>query len=83
MTALSSGGSINYNAEGQIASINGVTYRYDGDGKRVEKLSGSTVYKIYWYGLNDAALTETDGSGNLTDEFIFFAGRRVARRLGP
>lgn len=83
MTTLPSGVSVTYNGENQIKTVNLIGYAYDGDGKRVEKISGGTVYKIYWYGLNDAPLVETDGSGNITDEFILFNGRRIARRLGP
>lgn len=65
-----------WNAEGQLKTAGGVTYTYDGDGKRVEKSSG----KLYWYGTGSDALMETDLSGNLTDEYIFFGGKRVARR---
>src|SRR4029077_12563104 len=65
-----------YNAENQLKSTAGVTYTYDGDGKRVEKSNG----KLYWYGMNADALDETDASGNLTDEYIFFGGKRIARR---
>jgi YD repeat-containing protein len=83
MTTLPSGLTLTYNAEEQLTSVNGITYLYDGEGKRVAKKSGGTVYKIYWYGVNDAPLVESDGSGNITDEFIFFDGRRIARRLGP
>src|SRR5208282_1984404 len=35
-----------YNGESQIKTANGVTYAYDGDGRRVYKSSG----KLYWYG---------------------------------
>lgn len=65
-----------YNAENQLTSTAGVTYKYDGDGKRVEKTSG----KLYWYGMQSDPLMETDLSGNLTDEYIFFVGKRIARR---
>jgi RHS repeat-associated protein len=65
-----------YNAENQLTSAAGVNYTYDGDGKRVEK-SGS---KLYWYGMQSDALMETDLSGNLTYEYIFFGGKRIARR---
>jgi RHS repeat-associated protein len=67
------------NAESQIKSVSGfagVTYTYDGDGHRVEKSNG----KLYWYGTGSDALMETDLSGNLTYEYIFFGGKRVARR---
>jgi len=75
-----------YNAEGQMRQAAASTttgYVYDGDGKRVEKTSGSTVYKIYWNGMNGDALDESDGSGNITDEYYFFNGKRIAHRLGP
>ena len=65
-----------YNAENQITTVAGVTYTYDGDGDRVEKSNG----KLYWYGDGANALDETDLSGNLTDEYIFFGGKRIARR---
>jgi RHS repeat-associated protein len=53
-----------------------VTYTYDGDLSRVKKSSG----KLYWYGADGNALAETDLSGNITAEFIYFAGRRIAWR---
>jgi RHS repeat-associated protein len=65
-----------YNAENQMTSTAGVTYKYDGDGKRVWKTSG----KLYWYGTGSDPVMETDLSGNLTDEYIFFGGKRIARR---
>ena len=64
-----------YDAENLLTAA-GVTYTYDGDGDRVQKSSG----KLYWYGAGSDALDETDGSGNLTDEYIFFGGKRIARR---
>ena len=65
-----------WNSEDQLKTAAGVTYTYDGDGYRVEKSSG----KLYWYGTVSDALMETDLSGNLTDEYIFFGGKRIARR---
>ena len=53
-----------------------VSYTYDGDGRRVKKSSG----KLYWYGLGGEVLTETDLSGNNPTEFVFFGGKRTARR---
>jgi len=44
--------------------------------KRVEKSSG----KLYWYGTSPDPLLETDGSGTLLNEYIFFNGKRIARR---
>jgi RHS repeat-associated protein len=69
-----------YDAENRLFSAGGVTYTYDGDGKRVEKSNG----KLYWYGMGGDALDESDGSGSTTNaafsEYIFFSGRRIARR---
>ena len=63
-----------WNAEGHVTSAAGVTYTYDGDGQRVKKSSGT----LYWDGL-----AESDTSGNTwTNEYIFFAGQRIARRDG-
>ena len=66
-----------YNAEGQMVSAlaGAYNYTYDGDGRRVEKSGG----KLYWYGVNGEVLTETDLSGNLTDDYVFFGGNRLAR----
>jgi YD repeat-containing protein len=75
-----------FNAEGEMTQATNSTiidYVYDGDGKRVEKTSGGAAYKLYWYGMNADPLDESDGHGNITDEYIFFNGKRIARRLGP
>jgi RHS repeat-associated protein len=66
-----------WNSEDQLKTAAGVTYTYDGDGHRVEKSNG----KLYWYGTASDALMETDLSGNLTDEYIFFGGKRIAHRV--
>jgi hypothetical protein len=69
-----------YDAENHITSTAGVTYTYDGDGKRVEKSNG----KLYWYGTSSTPLDETDAAGNTNNssfnEYIFFSGSRTARR---
>ena len=70
----SSANSYTYNAEGELSSAVGVTYTYDGEGSRVQKSSG----KLYWYGTSSDALSESDSSGNLTGEFIFLGGARIA-----
>jgi RHS repeat-associated protein len=70
------GASYTYNAENQMTATAGITYTYDGDGKRVKKSNG----KLYWYGGGGDVLDETDLSGNLTSEFVFFAGKRIAKR---
>jgi RHS repeat-associated protein len=66
-----------YNAESEIKSAAGVTYTYDGDGNRLEKSSG----KIYWYGAGTEILDESDTSGNFSNEYVFFGGKRVAMRV--
>ncbi len=63
-----------YDAENTIATVAGVTYDYDADGVRVEKSSGT----MYWPG-PAGTLTETDLSGNINEEYIYFNGARIAR----
>ena len=53
-----------------------MTYTYDGDGRRVKTSNG----KLYWYGMGSDPLDESDASGNLTDEYVFFGDKRIARR---
>jgi RHS repeat-associated protein len=65
-----------FNAESEIKTAASVNYTYDGDGDRVEKSNG----KIYWYGAGTEILDESDASGNFTDEYVFFAGKRIAHR---
>jgi RHS repeat-associated protein len=70
-----------YDAEHHLTSTAGITYSYDGDGKRVYKAnSGGT---IYWYGGGAEALDETAANGtivsNSTYEYMYFNGQRIAR----
>jgi YD repeat-containing protein len=71
-----------YDAENRVCSASGTScttgtvYTYDGDGRRVEKSSGT----IYWYDTGNSVLDETDLNGNLKNEYIFFNGKRIARR---
>jgi len=65
-----------WNAESEMSSGAGVNYTYDGDGNRLEKSSG----KIYWYGAGTEILDESTLSGSFTNEYVFFAGRRIAMR---
>ena len=63
-----------YDAENRLLTTAGVTYAYDGDGNRVKKSSGT----LYWgTTLAESDLTATASSWK---EYIFFAGKRVARR---
>jgi RHS repeat-associated protein len=66
--------SYTWNAESQMKTAAGVTYAYDGDGRRAAKV-GST---LHWYGSGGEVLSETDTSGNTQNEYIFFGGKRVA-----
>jgi RHS repeat-associated protein len=69
-----------WNAESEMKTGGGVTYVYDGRGNRVEK-SGT---KLYWYGPSGEVLDETDTTGSTANtafsEYVYFDGRRVARR---
>lgn len=68
--------SYTYDAENRLLTAGGVTYTYDGDGRRVKKSNG----KLYWYGAGSEVLLETDLAGGTQDEYVFFNGKRVARR---
>jgi hypothetical protein len=64
-------------AEGHLLTAGGVTYSYDGDGKRVIKSNG----KLYWYGAGSEPVIETDAAGNFQYRYLYFAGMRVARMV--
>lgn len=64
-----------YDAENRIATDAGVNYYYDADGFRMEKSSGT----MYWPGPGGEILTETDLTGTINEEYIFFGGERIAR----
>ena len=61
---------------GHCLSGGSVTYTYDGDGQRAKKSNG----KLYWYSISGDVLAESDSSGTITSEYIYFNGRRIARR---
>jgi RHS repeat-associated protein len=69
-----------YDQENRLSSTAGMSYTYDGNGERVLKSNTSTgaAVKRYW-SLGGNTLAEGDGSGNLTAEYIYFGGKRVAR----
>jgi RHS repeat-associated protein len=73
-------GGYTYDAEDHMLTAGGVTYTYDGDGRRVQKSNG----KLYWFGMGSNVLDETDSTGSTTNsafnEYIFFGGKRIARR---
>jgi RHS repeat-associated protein len=67
-----------YDQENRLTGAAGFAYTYDGDGNRVRKSSGTTG-TLYWY-MTPGIVGESDLSGNLTDEYVFFDGERVARK---
>jgi RHS repeat-associated protein len=69
-----------YDQEDRLSSTAGMSYTYDGNGERVLKSNTSTgaAVKRYW-SMGANTLAEGDGSGNLTAEYIYFGGKRVAR----
>jgi RHS repeat-associated protein len=71
-----------YDAEHHLTTAGGLTYVYDGDGKRVEKASGSplTANRIYWYGSGSQILQETDGAGNFQFAHFYFNGIHFGRQ---
>src|SRR5437879_4495339 len=75
---LTGDGSFSYtwDAESRMKSAAGVNYTYDGDDRRVQKSNG----KLYWYGAGSDPIAETDAAGNNPVEYIFFGGKRIARR---
>ncbi len=78
-----------YDAENRLASVAvpATSYVYDGDGKRLIKCAGTypscSSGTLYWTGTGSDALAESDLSGNLSAEYIFFNGMRVVRKDLP
>src|SRR5450432_256565 len=72
---------LTYDPENRIQGAGGYTYTYDADGNRVKKTNGSTG-TIYWY-MTPGIVAESDLSGTLKSEYVFFDGERVARRDLP
>jgi uncharacterized protein RhaS with RHS repeats len=67
-----------YDQENRLTGAAGFAYTYDGDGNLVRK-SNSSTGTLYWY-MTPGIVGESDLSGNLTDEYAFFDGERVARK---
>jgi RHS repeat-associated protein len=69
-----------YDQENRLSSTAGMSYMYDGNEERVLKFNTSSgaAVKRYW-SMDGNTLAEGDGSGNLTAEYIYFGGKRVAR----
>jgi RHS repeat-associated protein len=84
MTADSTDGvSLHYDAENRAdtATRSGVTttFVYDADGNRVKKTTSGGATTLYWY-LTPGIVGESDLSGTMKSEYVFFNGERVARR---
>jgi RHS repeat-associated protein len=85
---LTSNGSVTYtyDAEGRLTATAGWTYVYDGDGKRVIKCSGTypncASATLYWNDMGSNTLAETSWTGAASYEYVFFNGKRLARREG-
>ena len=74
--------SYTWNGESQLKTAGGLSYLYDGDGRRVAKANTAVPpvpNKLYWYGSGGEILAETDGVGSTQNEYIFFGGKRVAQ----
>jgi RHS repeat-associated protein len=69
-------GTYTWNAEGELHTAGGVTYTYDGDGRRVQKSNG----KLYWYG-GGGVIEESDAARNMQEAYVFFGGKRIANRV--
>lgn len=70
-----------YDQENHLTKfVNSITdiYVYDGDGVRVKKNASGVT--LYWYGATGSVLDETNGAGSLISEYVYFGGKRVARR---
>jgi RHS repeat-associated protein len=73
-----------YDAENRIAAVDrgSVTYQYDGDGQRVVKNLGGDG-TVYFTGTEGEILAETDLTGRIKAEYVFFNGKRLARTDNP
>lgn len=78
---VTANGSANYtyDAGNMLKTFSSMSYLYDADGKRFAKWDSGVPVKSYFYGANGEVLAEGAGSSNLTAEYIFFNGKRLAR----
>ncbi len=65
-----------WDAEFRLKTAAGVTYTYDGDGKRVKKSSGP----LYWFDVQGNLIEETNSTGGAPVQYIYFNGLRVTRQ---
>jgi RHS repeat-associated protein len=74
-TLIDGSNTYTWDGESQLKTAAGVTYNYDGDGRRASKVGS----KIYWYGSGGEILAETDDLGRTINEYVYFGGKRVAQ----
>ena len=72
----------NYDIENRLSTTGTYSYVYDGDGQRVKKCSsaGCTAGTLYWRDTSGEPLLEAGVGGTGTEEYVYFNGKRVARR---
>ena len=69
-----------YDAENRLYNPQAeYTYFYDADGVRIRKAASATVGTMYWPDPSGEYLMETNGSGTINEEYIYFNGARIAR----
>jgi RHS repeat-associated protein len=76
-----------YDAENRLTALSTPLwyYVYDGDGNRVEKCTAtpcpaSGTGTVYWRNLAGDPISESGLNGTMLHEYIFFNGKRAARR---
>ena len=69
-----------YDQENRLTGAAGFTYTYDADSNRVRKSNGNLAANgtLYW-AMTPGVVGETDLTGTLKSEYVFFDGERVAR----
>ena len=75
VTNDANGNSPTYDSENRMVTDAGVTYSYDADGNRMEKSSGT----LYWFGPGGEIPAESNLSGTINEQYVFFSGKRLAR----
>ena len=70
-----------FGAGNRITGTAEFIYSYDADKNLVEKSSGGTG-KTYW-SMTPGIVAESDLSGDLQSEYVFFGGKRTARQNNP
>ena len=76
LTNYTAPGQYVYDPENRIQSTAGVSYTYDADGNRVK--IRWIINTLYWYAA-PGIIAESDLSGTLKSEYVFFNGKRLAR----